>query len=167
MWNSIDPDDSGAGADTTSIGMRSCLHYLGTHPEVYKRLQEEIDEFYEQNNLCEPVSYTQTQQMPYLKAVVMESLRLFPSIVYQLLRYSPDGGITIDNRYIPAGYHIGISPMAQNRDKDVFGEDANEFRPERWLESAARSSFLESNNMTFGGNGSRTCVGRNIALVYI
>jgi cytochrome P450 len=132
---------------------------------MYKKLQDEIDKFYEVTGLPEPIRYDQTQELPYLKAVVTESLRMFPSIVFQLLRYSPEGGLTIDGHYIPAGYPIGISPMAQNRDKVVFGEDANEFRPERWLESAERTSSMESVNMTWGGNGSRACIGRNIALV--
>jgi cytochrome P450 len=145
--------------------MRSCLYYLCRHPAAYKQLQEEVDKFYKDNNLTEPANYSQTQEMPYLKAVVTESLRLFPSITYQLLRYSPEGGMSIDGRYIPAGYDIGISPIAQNRDEAVFGKDANDFRPERWLESRERTSSMESVNMTFGGNGPRTCIGRNISLV--
>lgn len=145
--------------------MRSCMYYIGRHPQVYKRLQQEIDKYYEEKSLQHPINYIQTQEIPYLKAVVTEALRMFPSIVYQLLRYSPEGGITIDGHYIPAGYEIGISPISQNRDKAVFGEDADEFRPERWLESQERTSAMESGNMTFGGNGPRTCIGRNIALV--
>lgn len=145
--------------------MRSCLYYLGRYPNIYRRLQSEVDDFYESSNLTEPITYTQSQQIPFLKAVVSESLRMLPSIVYQQPRYSPPGGIEVDGRYITAGYHIGISPIAQNRDTAVYGDDANEFRPERWLESAAQISYLESNSMTFGGNGSRTCIGRNIALV--
>ncbi|EXJ76401.1 uncharacterized protein A1O5_00909 [Cladophialophora psammophila CBS 110553] len=155
----------GAGADTTSIGIRTCLYYICTHPQVYKQLQEEVDSFYEANNLDSPITYTQTQQLTYLRAVVTEALRLLPSIVWPLLRYSP--GLTIDGRYIPEGVEIGISPIAQNRDTAVFGDDASEFRPERWLESAERTSFMESGNMTFGGNGPRTCIGRNLALVEV
>jgi cytochrome P450 len=155
----------GAGADTTSVGMSACLYYLGTHPDAYQRLQREIDQFYESQCLTEPITYHQTQQIPFLKAVVSEALRLFPSIMYQLLRVSP--GIVIAKQYIPAGYDIGISPIAQNRDQAVFGPDADEFRPERWLESDKVVAGYERSNMTFGGNGPRTCVGRNIALVSI
>ncbi|EXJ54841.1 uncharacterized protein A1O5_12907 [Cladophialophora psammophila CBS 110553] len=155
----------GAGADTTSVGMSACLYYLGMHPDAYNRLQADVNKFYESENLSAPITYHQTQQIPFLKAVVMESLRLFPSIMYQLLRISP--GIVIDKKYIPAGYDIGISPMAQNRDQAVYGPDANEFRPERWLQSDEIVATYERYNMTFGGNGPRTCVGKNIALVEI
>jgi cytochrome P450 len=92
-------------------------------------------------------------------------LRLFPSTPFQLLRYCPEGGMIVDGHQIPAGTPVGISPMTQNRDKAVFGTDANEFRPERWLGSTEESSGMESANMTFGGNGPRGCIGKNISLV--
>ncbi|PVH83865.1 cytochrome P450 [Cadophora sp. DSE1049] len=155
----------GAGADTTSIGMRACLYYICKNPDVYARLQREIDEFYAANNLTEPVTYLQTQGMPYLQAVVKEATRLFPSINYQLLRHCPDGGMTIDGRFIPAGTVVGVSPLAQNRDQAIWGKDADEFRPERWLEDLVYARTLEAYNMTFGGNGPRMCIGKNIALV--
>lgn len=145
--------------------MRACLFYICKHPVVYKKLQQEIDDYYEQNNLQEPISYSQTLQMPYLKAVVKEATRLLPSIVYQLLRYVPESGLTVDNKFIPAGTSVGISPIAQNRDQAIWGPDADEFRPERWLEDEARGRYFDTANMTFGGSGPRMCVGKNIALV--
>ncbi|KAG4443116.1 hypothetical protein IFR05_001442 [Cadophora sp. M221] len=157
----------GAGADTTSIGMRTCIEYVCSRQDVYAKLREEIDNFYQTNNVENPITYVQTQQLPYLNAVVKEALRLRPSIIGQLLRHTPEGGLVIDGKFIPAKTPIGMSPLAQNRDKRVWGEDANEFKPERWLESEAKTRQLESYNMTFGGNGPRMCVGRNIALVEI
>jgi cytochrome P450 len=145
--------------------MTSCAFHICKHPAVYRRLQDEIDKFYEDNKLVEPISYIQAQEMPYLKAVVSESLRMSPPIPFQLLRYSLEGGMTIEGHYIPAGSEIGISAMAQNRDTAVFGKDADDFRPERYLESSERNSIMESSLMTWGGNGPRNCIGRNIALV--
>jgi cytochrome P450 len=142
-----------------------CLRHICTHLAVYKLLQEEIDEYYKKKNLSEPISYSQTLEIPYLKAVISESLRLTPSIPFQLLRYLPKGGISIDGHYIPAGYSIGVSAIAQNHDQSVFGQDADQFRPERYLESAERTSSMESATMTWGGSGSRACIGKNIALV--
>jgi cytochrome P450 len=131
---------------------------------MFHKLQEEIDGFYERNGLPEPISYTETQQMPYLQAVVKEATRLLPSIVYQLLRYAPEG-LAVDGKRIPAGTPIGVSPLAQNRDKAIWGPDADDFKPERWLEDEARTRYLDAANMTFGGSGPRMCIGRNIALV--
>lgn len=156
----------GAGADTTSIGMRTCLYYICTRQDVFKNLQQEVDAFCEANGLETPISFLQTQSLPYLQAVVKEALRMLPSIVWQLLRHAPPG-LVVDGKEIPAGTPVGMSPLAQNRDPAIWGDDANEFRPERWLESDSRTRYLESCNMTFGGNGPRMCIGRNLALVLI
>lgn len=145
--------------------MRSCLEAVISRPEVYRKLQTEVDEFYTTNHPTAPITYLQTQQLPYLNAVAKEAMRLRPSIVAQLLRYTPEEGLTIDGTWIPPNTTVGISALAQNRDKAIWGADANEFRPQRWLESEAKARYLESNNMTFGGNGPRMCIGRNIALV--
>lgn len=154
-----------AGADTTSAGMLACLFFIGTSPAVYQRLRVAVDEYYEAQGLHRSISYRQTQEIPYLRAVITEALRLCPPINFQLLRDSPADGITINKYYIPPGYQIGMSAIAQNRDPDVYGCDRNAFRPERWLEDPAAVSRYESGNMTFGGNGPRTCIGKNIAMV--
>jgi len=156
---------SGAGADTVSIAMRTCVHAICQHPEVYQKLQSEVDEFYYSNNLSSGITYLQTQSLPYLVAVCKEAMRLFPSIVFQLPRHLPAGGISIGDKYIPGSCEVGVSPLAQNRDTAIWGLDADEFKPERWLESEERSRYLDGFNMTFGGNGPRMCIGRNIALV--
>ncbi|KAI1609118.1 cytochrome P450 [Exophiala viscosa] len=155
----------GAGADTTSIAMRACVHAICLRPQVYRRLQAEIDDYYVANDLKSGITYHQTQSLPYLVAVCKEAMRLLPSIVFQLLRHVPAEGMYVGKHYIPGGSEVGISPMAQNRDQDIWGPDADDFRPERWLESEERTRFLDSYNMTFGGNGPRMCVGKNIALV--
>lgn len=155
---------SGAGADTTSIGMRTCLYYVALNPDCYRRLQKEVDEFYEDNKLDAPLTYIQSQKMPYLQAVVKEATRMLPSIVFQLLRQCPPN-FTARGIRIPEGTAVGISPMAQNRDEEIWGPDANEFRPDRWLEDEERAKMFDSATMTFGGSGPRMCVGRNIALV--
>lgn len=144
--------------------MRSCLFYLSTTPSAYKRLQEEVDDFHHDNHLNQPMTYLQTQKLPFLQAVVKESMRLLPSIVFQLLRHAPPDFIVRGVR-IPENTPVGISPIAQNRDKDIFGQDADEFLPERWTESTERTKYMHTNSMTFGGSGPRMCIGKNIALV--
>lgn len=144
--------------------MRTCLFYLSTTPSAYKRLQKEVDAFHNDNHLSQPITYLQTQELPFLQAVVKESMRLLPSIVFQLLRHAPPDFVVRGVR-IPENTPVGISPIAQNRDKDIFGQDADEFRPERWTESAERTKYMDTNSMTFGGSGPRMCIGKNIALV--
>ena len=144
--------------------MRTCLYYICKYPRYHRLVQDEVDAFYVENNLTEPITYLQSQQLPMLQAVVKEAIRLLPSIVFQLLRHAP-ADFTVRGEYIPAETPVGISPMAQNRDREIFGEDADEFRPERWLENRDRAGAMDTSLMTFGGSGPRMCVGKNIALV--
>lgn len=144
--------------------MRACLFFLSTSPAAYKLLQEEVDAFYTQHQLDQSISYLECQKLPYLQAVVKEATRLLPSVVFQLIRYAPPN-FAVRGMTIPENTEVGISPLAQNRDKDIWGPDADEFRPERWTESVEKAKYYDTSSMVFGGNGPRMCVGRNIALV--
>jgi cytochrome P450 len=125
----------GAGADTTSIAILAVLGDMIVHPEIMPRLQAEIDQAYKnlghEENKTE-ISYKEAATLPYLAVVIKESMRLHPSIQYQLPRYSPAGGVQIGPYHIPQSAEVGISPRAMNRSKDIFGADANEFNPSRW-----------------------------------
>ncbi|KAL4936872.1 hypothetical protein BDV06DRAFT_216326 [Aspergillus oleicola] len=166
-----DDENSGGGGDTTSILMRACLFYIATSPWVYAALQKEIDNAsftHNDQDQTARIMYKETQNLSLLQAVIKESARLWPSIVWQLPRESPTGGITIDGKYfVPQGYQISISPMAQNRDPAIYGPDANDFKPERWLEDHERARRMENLSTTFGGNGPRACLGKNLALMEV
>ncbi|KAM5347484.1 hypothetical protein ACJ41O_010489 [Fusarium nematophilum] len=155
----------GAGADTTSIGIKACLGYLLLNPDKYRQLQRDIDSYCAQNGITSnAISYSSCLEIPLLQAVVKESTRLHPSIIFQLPRMVPPEGITIQKYFIPGGAHVSMSPRAMNRSEEVFGDDANVWRPERWLENPEKAEYMDGMLATFG-YGSRTCVGKNIATV--
>jgi cytochrome P450 len=124
--------------------LRATFDFLIRNPKYMQSLQSEIDEYYTSKKLTAPVTYAQALELPFLQAVVKEAGRLHPSIMYQLPRYAPDEGITIDGKFLPAETEIGMTPLTMNRDKKIFGEDANEFRPERWMENAEKARYMES-----------------------
>lgn len=65
----------------------------------------------------------------------MEALRIHPSTGLMFERYVPAGGVVLHDKFIPAGTTIGVNAWVFNRDKDIFGEDSDAFRPERWIDS--------------------------------
>ncbi|KAK6007585.1 hypothetical protein QM012_004399 [Aureobasidium pullulans] len=152
---------NGAGADTVGITMRAALYHLTSHPKVLQKLREEIDAV----DTAEPLSYKQTQQLPYLKAVVRESLRMYPSVPGQLYRIVPLGGLLINGHFIPSGTVVGISSLAQNRDTAIFGQDADIFNPDRWIGDESKARYLEAALFNFGGTGPRSCPGRDLAMI--
>lgn len=127
----------GAGADTTTVSILAVLGALLVHPGAYAKVQQEVDRAYLASGLITPgdgeLSFRDAEQIPYLSAVVRESMRLHPSITYQLPRVLPAEGIQIGKYYIPGTAHCGISPASMNRDHNIFGHDALDWVPERWL----------------------------------
>jgi hypothetical protein len=135
----------GAGADTTSIGIKAVLGYLLQNPKHLAELRRVIDDYYDKNGLPNhEITYNQCLEIPLLQAVIKESTRLHPSIMFQLPRYVPLEGVTIAGSFIPGGYAVSMSPRSHNRSKDIFGEDADKWRPERWLEDESKAKHMDS-----------------------
>lgn len=118
--------------------------FLMENPIYYKRLQKEVDTFYEKNLSTGEITYNQCLTLPFLQAVVKESGRMYPSIIYQIPRYVPAEGINIAGYDIPPGTAAGISALSYNRSKEIFGQDSNTFRPERWMEDEVRAKQMDS-----------------------
>ena len=64
-----------------------------------------------------------------------EALRIHPSTGLILERRTPKGGVMLHGKFIPEGTVIGVNCWVVNRDKSIFGQDADTFRPERWIDS--------------------------------
>ncbi|KAH6999394.1 cytochrome P450, partial [Ilyonectria destructans] len=157
----------GAGSDTTSISICSILFNLMNTPTALLKLRQEIDEKLPQLEKTNTVTFKDAQSMPYLQACIKEGLRLHPATGLPLGRIVPEGGVSIQGTYFPAGTTVGINTWVAHMNQNVFGPDPEAFRPERWVdESKEKLSLMDSYWMPFGG-GSRTCIGKNISLLEI
>ncbi|KAF1848283.1 putative cytochrome P450 monooxygenase [Cucurbitaria berberidis CBS 394.84] len=161
-----------AGADTVAIVLGTLVYQLGQHVAVATKLQEEL----EAAKLSLPPAYAAVQGLPFLNAVVKESLRIHPIMAFLSRRVVPAGsGLKLpDGRILPPGTIVGISPWVTHFDEEAFGSDAKEFRPSRWLQEAEEPSAeyakrLKAMNATdlAWGAGNRSCLGKNIALAEI
>ncbi|MCJ1363635.1 hypothetical protein MMC16_002742 [Acarospora aff. strigata] len=149
-----------AGSDTTAISIRSIIYYLLKNPDYKRKLVEEIDNRKNEGRLSIPVTVEESKSMPYLQACMYEALRCHPAVGMSLPRVTPPGGIEIDGRYIPQGTTVGVNPWVVHRDTNIFGEDVESFRPDRWLKND--SGDMERFFFAFG-SGARICLGRNLS----
>ncbi|OJJ96908.1 hypothetical protein ASPACDRAFT_46434 [Aspergillus aculeatus ATCC 16872] len=85
-----------------------------------------------------------------LDACVKEALRLHPPFCLPFERIVPSTGMTVSGRYLPLGTTVGMRPWVINRNSEVFGEDADMWRPERWLSDAHSHAIMEKNMHSFG-----------------
>ncbi|KAL1867101.1 hypothetical protein Daus18300_006500 [Diaporthe australafricana] len=156
-----------AGADTTAIVQKGLIYHLLRNPVALAKLRAELD------SACVsfPASYAETKDLAYLDAVIKEGLRLHAPIGNILERIVPSSGLTLrDGRVIAPKTIVGMNQWVISRDKDVFGDDADAFRPERWLrgdgETAmayeSRLKIMKESDLSFGG-GNRVCTGRYMA----
>ncbi|KAI1866522.1 hypothetical protein JX265_007823 [Neoarthrinium moseri] len=151
---------SGAG-DTTATTVTSALYYLLKNPESLKKLEDELS----QAGLSEIPAFSEVSKLPYLDAVIKESMRVFSTATWPMERLVPAGGVTIAGMFFPEGTSVGCLPSAVHQNTKVFGEDADTYRPERWL-TADREQLrqMEATHMGFS-RGRRVCLGQNIAIM--
>ena len=150
-----------AGADSTSIVLRAIFYFLMKNPDKLAKIRAEIDAAFANGTLSHPAQYNAAITLPYLNAVIKESVRLFPSFQVSMPRYAPARGLELCGKHIPAGYRVGMNPYVVQRNQVAFGEDADNFRPERWLEGEERTRAMDKASISFGA-GTRQCTGKNV-----
>ncbi|RBR23678.1 uncharacterized protein FIESC28_03474 [Fusarium coffeatum] len=152
-----------AGADTTATAIRATVLHIISNPRVVERMRAEIKE----HRPSQPIiTDTEARAMPYLQAVIKEGLRIHPPVVGLMSKEVPAGGDTFKGHYLPGGTKIGYCAWGIFRRTDVWGEDANEFRPERWLDSSKdQLRLMEGTLELVFGYGRWQCLGKNIALM--
>ncbi|KIW60511.1 hypothetical protein PV05_00723 [Exophiala xenobiotica] len=150
-----------AGSDTTAIGFRSVFYHLMKNPAVYEQVLQEIDTAAEKGELSSPVKYAEAIKLPFLCACIKEALRVHPGVALTMGRTVPAEGLELCGVYIPGGYRVGMNGAVVHYDKNIFGEDADQYRPGRWLEGD--TSKMDKSMLHFGA-GTRTCIGKNISL---
>ena len=148
-----------AGVDTTSNTMQWVLYMMAKNPDKQDILRQEVLSVLGDTTLATPTTLT---QMPYLKAWVRETLRLYP--VLCVIARKPTEDITLSGYLIPAGTQIQFLTHVMGRDEKLF-EDAWAFRPERWLRKreAIPTDTAEAFSSIPFGFGTRMCIGRRIA----
>ncbi|KAK3994997.1 putative cytochrome P450 pisatin demethylase-like protein [Cladorrhinum sp. PSN332] len=155
-----------AGSDTTAIMMRSIFYFLLKNPESLKKLMDELKEARREGRLSDIVTWKESRSLPYLDACVKEAGRLHPVIGLPLERVVPEGGVELCGTHIAEGTVVGMSPWVVHQDRDIFGADAAEWNPDRWLGDKERRMTMERCLLTFG-SGHRTCTGKNISFLEV
>lgn len=136
------------------------------HPDKLARLREEFEglDSIEGGSRDDPlVAWSDVRELPYLSAVINESLRTHPAAGLPLERIVPAEGVQLGDVFIPGGTNIGCSAWTLHLDRDLWGQDAGEWRPERWLEAGEGKRAEMKNSMFAFGAGSRTCIGKNVS----
>ncbi|KAI2610643.1 putative benzoate 4-monooxygenase cytochrome P450 [Hypoxylon fragiforme] len=150
-----------AGSDTTSNSSCALLYHAARTPGVLQKMQEELDAAIPDDNVRVP-EYEAIRNLPYLQMVINETLRIHCTSGIGLPRMIPHdapSGVHIRGHYFPPGTVLSVPTYSIHHSTEIWGPDADEFRPERWENVTAR----QRNAFIPFSTGPRACVGRNVA----
>ncbi|TPX11294.1 uncharacterized protein E0L32_001112 [Thyridium curvatum] len=156
-----------AGSDTTATSLSGILYHLLKNPGTLEKLRQEVSSVAAEVPENRPITWNTAQAMPYLQAVIKEALRLHTAVSLPMERVVAPGGTTIEGYHFPKGTYVGINNWVYHRSKSIFGEDADQFKPERWLTQDPNHLIQMHRNLISFGAGARTCIGRHIASLQI
>ncbi|KAJ5184840.1 NADPH cytochrome P450 [Penicillium cf. griseofulvum] len=150
-----------AGHETTSGGISFLLYHIVKNQEVWKKVQKEVNDVVGSGR----ITSKHLSKLRYITTCVRESLRLWPTIPVIAFKPTEKQFPTIIGQdkfaIMPRQTVIALLP-AIHRDPDVWGDDAEEFRPERMTDE--NLSTLPRNAWKAFGNGARGCIGRPFAM---
>ncbi|KAF7364355.1 Cytochrome P450 [Mycena sanguinolenta] len=154
-----------AGHETTSLATSWALHALSAHPAAQSKLREELLTIPTDNPTMDELN-----SLPYLEAVVRGVRMAMQDDILPLAKpYIDKEGKSHDSLPIPKGQRFYIPILAINTDKEIWGEDAGKFKPERWEkvpESVSAIPGVYANLLTFFA-GPHNCIGFRFSLVEI
>lgn len=149
-----------AGHETTSGLLSFTLYYLLKNPEILARAYQEVDTVLGHDISTKP-SFAQIGQLDYIRAILLEALRLWPTA--PAFSVTPLKDEVIGGKYtLKKGTFITVLALMLHRDKNVWGDDPDQFNPENFSREAEAARPPEAYKPF--GNGQRACIGRQFAL---
>ncbi|CVL06422.1 related to trichodiene oxygenase cytochrome P450 [Fusarium proliferatum] len=149
-----------AGSDTTAYSLAVAISQIAKNSRVSRRLVEALDARAINAESLPPL--VDLEQIEYLNASVREAVRFAIAAPGRLPRVVPSNGppLVVDGLVVPPGSVIGMSAYTMNFSKELWGEDADTFNPDRWLGAGGKA--LDANMCSFS-KGIRSCLGQNLA----
>ncbi|KAL4879870.1 cytochrome P450 [Aspergillus karnatakaensis] len=146
------------GADTTGATLMHGSFYILSRREVYGTLKEELRAAWPDVHGSAP-TWEELERLPYLTAVIKESLRISPGVASPLPRVVPASGAVIDGTPIPGGTIVAHASHFVHRNAEIFA-NPDEFIPERWMGEEGKK--LDKWLLSFS-RGPRSCLGQQLA----
>ncbi|KAI1359098.1 cytochrome P450 [Xylaria arbuscula] len=155
-----------AGHETTSSALSWACYLLSKHQDMQEKLREEIHQALPNSMKIDKTTDLAgiLEPLPILNGIMNETLRLYPTVPLTLRQAVRDSNL--GGQVIPKGVTVVISMWQINRSPELWGPDAGEFRPERWITAGKPNSNGGANsNYEFSTflHGPRSCIGQGFA----
>ncbi|KAG0336446.1 hypothetical protein BG000_006572 [Podila horticola] len=146
-----------AGRDTSTNLLTFMCYNLGTHPEVMERVRQEVFDVVGRDRKPD---HEDIKKLKFMKQVINETLRLYPAVPFNI-KTSLEDDVLPNGYFIPKGSLVVHSSYVTHRMKEYWGEDAEEFDPDRW--GPERVKMVRPFMFFPFHAGPRICLGQNFA----
>ncbi|EXB52689.1 Cytochrome P450 704C1 [Morus notabilis] len=157
-----------AGKDTTATTLAWFIYLLCKHPHVQDKIVKELRELTNAKEVTNFVEFANSlseevlESMQYLHAAITETLRIYPAVPVDAKNCFSDDMLP-DGFAVKKGDMMAYQPYAMGRMKFIWGDDAEEFRPERWLNEKGVFQPESPFKFTAFQAGPRICLGKEFA----
>ncbi|KAI4252439.1 MAG: hypothetical protein LQ352_004287 [Teloschistes flavicans] len=149
-----------AGSETTSTTVAATTYYLLQNPDILHRVQSEVRAAFKTADDITLHAVSSPNRLPYLEAVLKESLRCFPPVPTKLPRIVGPAGAVIDGSYVSRNITVGVHAWSASHSSANFA-NPDTFEPERWM---ANPPSQYRNDMRTASQpfslGLRGCIGK-------
>ncbi|EYE97347.1 cytochrome P450 [Aspergillus ruber CBS 135680] len=146
-----------AGSVTTAVAITNVMYQLLKNPHCLAKLREEVDSVLDPDEVIAP--YDKVKHLPYLRACLDESMRIFPPTSHGLPRETPAEGLEILGQWVPGKTSVSMSAYVAHHDERAF-PNSDQYIPERFMGEQGKA--VQPYFVAFSA-GARSCIGRNIS----
>ncbi|KAI3451070.1 hypothetical protein Pfo_007735 [Paulownia fortunei] len=153
-----------AGRDTTSSALTWFMWLVSTHPEVEKKIRDELKSVCpsEEGEKWRIFKVEETNKLVYMHGALCESLRLYPPVPFQH-KEPMKRDILPSGHYVHPKMKVMFFLYAMGRMESIWGKDCLEFKPERWISDRDTIKHEPSYKFLAFNAGPRTCLGKEVA----
>ena len=146
------------GAVTTTLTLSVATYYILSTPSVFNRIMNDLKDMMPDPTEQRPLA--DLEQLPYLTAIINETLRIGHGVSHRLERIAPDVALHYHDWVIPPGTPVSMTSVHIHNNKEIFPEP-HLFKPERWLPLETEGQRLQKYLLSFS-KGTRNCLGMNL-----
>jgi cytochrome P450 len=143
-----------AGFETTGFTIEQAVYHVTTNPDILAKLKQELSTMTFADGIA---SWPDLEKLPYLSAVIHESLRMSLGVSSRLPRTNTKQDMVYREWVIPKGQFVSMTQKDILYNAEIF-PNPTQFDPERWLRGATSKELLNKYLVTFS-KGARRCIG--------